>query len=414
MRTVASIDIGTDKIVALIGEVDSYGDIHIIGVGEAKSKCINRGTVTRLEVAARAISTAVREAEEMSGHKVTTVVINVSGNDLKSQNEKDTINISPSPTEIEEDHINRLLERSIAKGKEDGFEIIHAIPRKYTLDDQEGIEDPTGLIGSKLTAQVHIVKAGTTLIGNLEKAVLAAGFTPTARIASALASAKAVLTEEEKESGVLLLDIGAGLTDYVLFLEGYPVVTGSVNMAGQNITRDIAFFMKVEQEEAERTKKEDGLALVDLVREGEILKIRPRGEMREVAVEKRQLAEVIQIRLEEILEKVMNGLESAGFKADSANAGVVVTGGTANLKGIKDLVERFTDLPARIGYPTGIIGLKERIEDPKYATAVGLLKFAVSPEGVLSEARTGVNLSTNSTGFKDIIEKIREFFREIL
>ncbi len=414
MRTVASIDIGTDKIVALIGEVDSYGDIHIIGVGEAKSKCINRGTITRLGNAARAISTAVREAEEMSGQKVNGVVINISGASLKSQNERNTINVSPSPTEIEEEHINRLLDRSIVKGKEDNFEIIHAIPRKYTLDDQEGIEDPTGLIGSKLTAQVHIVKAGTNLINNLEKAVLAAGFTPTTKIASALASAKAVLTEEEKESGVLLLDIGAGLTDYVLFLEGYPVVTGSVTMGGLNITKDIAFFMKVEQDEAERTKKEEGVALVDLVREGEILKIKPRGETREVSVEKRQLAEVIQVRLEEIMEKVIEGIESSGFKLDSANAGIVITGGTANLKGIKEFVERFTDLPARIGYPSGVIGLKERIEDPKYATAVGLLKFAVSPEGVVSESKARASMSTNSTGFRDIIEKVKEFFREIL
>ncbi len=414
MRTVASIDIGTDKIVALIGEVDTYGDIHIIGVGEARSKCINRGTITKLGVAARAIATAVREAEEMSGHKVTGVVINVSGEDLRSQNEKDTINISPSPIEIEEEHINRLLERSVAKGKEDGFEIIHAIPRKYTLDNQEGIEDPTGLIGSKLTAQVHIVKAPTTLIGNLEKAVVVAGFTPTVRVVSALASAKAVLTEEEKENGVLLIDIGAGLTDYALFIEGHPVVTGSVPMGGLNITKDIAFFMKVEQEEAERTKKENGVAFVDLVREGEIIKIKPKGEMREVAVERRQLAEVIQVRLEEILEKVIGEIEKAGFKVDSANAGVVITGGTGNLQGIKDLVERFTDLPARIGIPTGVIGLKERIEDPKYATVVGLLKFAVSPEGMVSEAKAKVGLSTNSSGFKDIIEKIKEFLREIL
>ncbi|MDQ7082159.1 MAG: cell division protein FtsA [Aquificota bacterium] len=222
------------------------------------------------------------------------------------------------------------------------------------------------------------------------------------------------MTEEEKESGVLLLDIGAGLTDYVLFAEGYPVFTGSVNIGGLNITKDIAFFMKVEQDEAERTKKEEGVALVDLAREGEILKIKPRGETREVSVEKRQLAEVIQIRLEEIMDKVINEIEEEGFKLDSANAGIVITGGTANLKGIKEFVERFTDLPVRIGYPSGIIGLKERIEDPKYATAVGLLKFAVHPEGLVSEHRTGTGISTNSAGFKHIIEKLKEFLREIL
>ena len=413
MRTVASIDIGTDKIVALIGEVDSYGDIHIIGVGESKSRGIDKGSITRLGVAARAIATAVREAEEMSGQKVTDVVINVSGPNLKSQNEVGTTSVSPSPVEVEEEHIKRLLDMSIAKGKEDGFEIIHAIPRRYTLDDQEGIEDPIGLIGSKLAAQVHIVKVGTTLSRNLEKAVTSAGFEPVSKVVSALASARAVLREEEKEDGVLLIDMGAGLTDFVLFLEGHPVITGSIPFAGNVITKDISFFMKVDHEEAERIKKEEGVALVDMVKEGDVLKIKPRGETRELSIEKFRLAEVIQVRLEEIVEKIVEEIEKAGFKLDSANAGVVITGGCANLKGIKEFLERFTDLPARVGIPTGLIGLKEKIEDPRYSTAVGLLKFSVLPEGVISEKKPVISRN-NSGNFKDIIERIKEFFREIL
>lgn len=413
MRTVASIDIGTDKIVALIGEVDSYGDVHIVGVGETKSRGINKGSVTKLEVAARAIATAVREAEEMSGQKVREVVINVSGEKLRSQNEKDTVNISPSPVEVGEEHIGRLLERSIAKGKEDGFDIIHAIPRKYTLDEQDGIEDPVGLIGSKLTAQIHIVKVNTTLSVNLEKAVTSAGFEPVSKVVSAIASAKAVLKEEEKEEGVLLIDMGAGLTDFILFLEGHPVITGSIPLAGNTITKDISTFMRVDQEEAERIKKEGGVALVDMVKEGDVLRIRPRGEDRELSIDRFKLAEVIQIRLEEIIEKVMERIEEAGFRLDSANAGVVITGGSANLEGMKEFLERFTDLPARVGVPEGLIGLKEKIEDPKYATAVGLLKFSVAPEGVVQENRTVV--SKNGKGlFGNVVEKLKEFFREIL
>lgn len=413
MRTVAAIDIGTDKIVALIGEVDNYGDVHIVGVGETKARGIDKGSITRLEVAARAIATAVREAEEMSGQKVTNVVINVSGANVKSQNERDTINISPSPVEVEEEHINRLLERSIAKGKEDGFDIVHAIPRKYTLDDQEGIEDPVGLIGSKLTAQVHIVKVGTTLSRNLEKAVASAGFQPTMRVVNALASAKSVLKEEEMDDGVLLIDMGAGLTDFVLYLEGHPVITGCIPFAGNAITKDISYFMKVDQEEAERIKKDSGVALVDLVKDGDILKIKPRGETRELSIERFRLAEVIQVRLEEIVEKIVEKIEEAGYKLDSANAGIVITGGTANLKGIKEFLEKFTDLPARVGVPSSLIGLKEKIENPKYATAVGLLNFGTKPEGVILEKRALIS-TNNSGGIKDIIEKIKDFFREIL
>jgi len=231
-------------------------------------------------------------------------------------------------------------------------------------------------------------------------------------VVSALASAKAVLRDEEKDDGVLLMDIGAALTDFVLFIEGYPVITGCITLGGNNITKDISFFMKVDNEEAERIKRESGVALVDLVKEGDVLKIKPRGETREVTIEKKHLAEVIQIRLEEIMEKIIEKIEEAGFKLDSANAGVVITGGTANLHGIKEFVERFTDLPARIGVPEGLIGLKERIEDPRYATAVGLLKFGITPEGALMEQRGSVSNSTG--GFRGIIKKLSDFIKEIL
>ncbi|NPA41768.1 MAG: cell division protein FtsA [Aquificae bacterium] len=413
MRTVASIDIGTDKIAVLIGEVDSYGDIHIIGVGEAKSRGIDKGSVTRLEVAARAILTAVREAEEMSGQKVTNPIINVSGPTVKSQNERDTINISPSPIEVEDEHIDRLLERSITKGKEDGYDVLHAVPWKYTLDDQEGIEDPRELIGSKLSAQIHLVKIGTTVSRNIEKAVTSAGFHPQMRVVSALASAKAVLNDDEKEEGVLLIDMGASLTDFVLYSEGHPVITGCIPLAGNTITKDISLYMKVDHESAEKIKKEDGVALVDLVKEGEVIKIKPRGETREISIEKSKLAEVIQIRLEEIVEKIIEEIEKAGHKIDTANAGVVITGGSARLTGIKEFLERFTDLPARVGVPTGLIGLKEKIEDPRYATAVGLLKFGVNPEGWVVGGRE-TPVSTNNKGVKSIFNKFVDWIKEII
>ncbi len=416
MRTIASIDIGTDKIVALIGEVDSYGDIHVIGVGESKSRGIDRGSITKLEVASRAIATAVREAEEMSGQKVSHVIINVSGPTVKSQNEKDTINISPSPVEVEAEHIRRLVERSLARGKEDGYDIVHAIPRKYMLDDQEGIEDPVGLVGSKLTAQVHLVKVGTTVSRNVEKAVMSAGFQPSMRVVNAIASAKAVLEEEEKDDGILLIDMGASLTDFVLYLEGHPVITGCIPLAGNSITKDISHLMKVDQDSAERIKVEEGVALVNLVKEGETLRVKPRGEERDISIEKAKLAEIIQVRLEEIVEKIIESIEEAGYRLDSANAGIVITGGSANLKGIKDFLEKFTDMPARVGKPKGLIGLKEKIEDAKYATAVGLLKFGVSQEGV--SADTGVQLAERNPNGKGLIasyvEKFKRWLEEIL
>ncbi len=413
MRTVTAIDIGANKIVVLIGEVDDYGDIHIIGVGETQSRGVDKGSITRLELASRAIANAVREAEEMSGQKSTSPIINISGQTVRSQNERDTINISPSPVEVEKEHVDRLLERSITKGKEDGMDIVHAIPWKYILDDQEGIEDPIGLIGSKLSAQVHLIKVGTTVSRNVVKAVSTAGLNPNMKVVNAIASARAVLNEEEKEEGVLLVDMGASLTDFILYLEGHPVVTGSVTLAGNVITKDINQYMKVDYDSAEKLKKEAGVALVELVKEGEVVKIKPRGEEREISIEKTKLAEVIQIRLEEIMEKVMEEIKKAGYSIDNANAGIVVTGGSANLKGIKEFMERFTDLPARVGIPTGLTGLKERIEDPKYATAVGLLRFGVQPEGLPMGVSKPVT-TNNGKGFKSIFEKLKDWIKDII
>ncbi|MCS7285290.1 MAG: cell division protein FtsA, partial [Hydrogenobacter thermophilus] len=254
MKVLASLDIGTGKVTVLVGEIDSYGDIHIIGVGEAPSKGIDRGYITRLDLAVQTILTALREAQEMSSTRIDTVFINVSGPNVKSQNEKDTVSVSPQPTEIDQTHIDRLIERAITRAKEEGYEVISAVPRRFLLDDQEGVIDPVGLLGSRLSAEVHVVKVGSSMIRNLEKAIASSGLKIGHKFLSSMASSEAVLTTEEKEEGVLLMDMGAGLTDFVLYADGSPVITGSVPMGGINITKDIAHFMKIASDQAERIK----------------------------------------------------------------------------------------------------------------------------------------------------------------
>jgi cell division protein FtsA len=283
------------------------------------------------------------------------------------------------------------------------------------LDDQEGVLNPVGLLGSKLTAEVHLIKVGTSLLKNVEKAVLSSGLTIAGRYPSILASAEAVLSQEEKEEGVLLLDIGAGLTDFILFVEGSPVLTGTVPMGGNSITKDIAHFMKVNIEQAERIKIEHGFALADMVNESEKIKVKPRGEDKEIMVEKREVSEVIQIRLEEIADKVLEQINNQGINLSAINAGIVLTGGSSKLAGIKEFFERYTDLPVRIGSPMGVIGLRERVQDPAYATAVGLLKlkpqlvhgysFNQNPESLGREGK--VKLSS-------LLEKVKSFFKEVL
>ena len=415
MKRIGALDIGSNKIVYMIGEKDSYGDIHIIGVGEVKSKGIFKGTVNNLSEAKGSILKALKDAEEMAGIKVRDVVFNVSGASLrnttiKSQNEKETITVSPNPTEINESHIQRLIERCLTKSREDGYEIVYYTPRKFIIDDQGEVKNPLGLMGSKLSAEVHIVKVSATILRNLEKAITEAGLNPLYRTVSAVASANAVLNEDEKEDGVLLMDIGGGLTDYTLFIEGTPYVTGVVPFGGNNITKDLSYYLKIDTEEAEKIKLEHGNAYMKNVREEEVVKIKPRGEEREVPFPKKNIAHVIQCRVEEIVEKVLKDIKDKGVNLNLISAGIVITGGSANLKGIRELVEEMTGLPTRVGIPKGIIGLKERIDDPKYATGVGLLKLGLLEE-TLIETKPEEN---HKKGFKSIIDRIKEFFGEII
>jgi cell division protein FtsA len=416
MKVIASLDLGTSKTVALLAEIDSYGDMHIIGVGEVPSKGIERGQITRLDLAVTSILKAVKEAQEMAGVRITSVNLGISSPILKSQNERDTINVSPQPVEIDESQIERLLERATTRAKEEGYEIVSAIPRKFILDDQERVLNPTGLLGSKLTVDVHLIKVSTSLLKNVEKAVLSSGLTIGGRYPSILASAEAVLSQEEKEEGVLLLDIGAGLTDFMLFLEGSPVLTGTVPKGGNSITKDIAHFMKINTEQAERIKIEHGFALVSMVNESEKIRIKPRGEDKEIVVGKKEVAEVIQSRLEEIADDVFEQMKNQGINLStiSVNAGIVLTGGSSKLAGIKEFFERYTNLPVRIGSPTGVIGLREKVQDPAYATAVGLLKLRPQLVHGYSFNQNLESLSRDGKKLVSLLEKIKSFFKEVL
>ncbi|MFN4319569.1 MAG: cell division protein FtsA [Aquificaceae bacterium] len=414
MKLITSLDIGTSKVVALVGEVDSYGDLHIIGIGEAPSKGIDKGYVTRLDLAVNSVLSAIKEAQEMAGTKITGVVLGLSGPTLKSQNEKDTISISSQPIEINYSHIERLIERAIMRSKEEGYEILDAIPRKFVLDEQEGVIDPVGLLGSRVFAEVHVVKISSSLLKNVEKVVLNTGMEIVGKFLSPIASAEAVLTAEEKEEGVLMIDMGAGLTDFVVFLEGSILATGCFPMGGSNITKDIAHFMKINIEQAERIKIENGYAYADMINETERIKIKPRGEEKEVSVSRRQLAEVIQIRLEEIMEKLTDYLNQQGINLDSLHAGVVITGGSAKLAGMREFLERYFDLPVRIGYPTDIIGLKEKVHDPVYATAVGLIKMAHKKSFTFDKREVISKERENSSLLSNVVHKIKAFFKDII
>ncbi len=415
MKVISALDIGTSKVISIVGELDTYGDIHIIGVGEVPSKGFDRGNITRLDLAVSSIVNAVKEAQEMASVKIENVVLGISGSNIKSQNERDTLSISPQPVDIDQSHIDRLMERATTRAREEGYEVISYTPRNFTLDNQDGIINPMGLFGSKLSAEVHVVKVSIGLLRNIERAVTLAGLRVTKIYVNGMASAEAVLTPEEKEEGVLLIDMGAGLTDFVLFSGGFPSVTGAIPTGSMNITKDIAHFMKTSSDQAEKIKLESGYAIADLVNESERIKIKPRGEEREVSISRRELAEVIQIRLEEISDEIVKSISSKGYSLDQINAGIVVTGGGAKLGGIREFFERFFDMPVRIGYPEGVIGLKERVQDPAYSCSVGLLKLAVK-ESLYKPHMNLIEKAGNNrdSSFLSLIRKIKSFFRDVI
>ncbi len=419
--SVAVVDIGTDKVVTLIGELEEGEGIHIIGVGEVKSVGVEKGVIKQLDTASRTIAISVRKAEEMAGVNVREVFINVSGHSLKSENFKESVSVSSTPAPVTDAHVQRLLELGRGKSVEENYEILHVIPRYYTLDDQSNIQDPRGLSGCRLSADIHVIKIGRNYSLNLQRAVEKAGFSVVGRVVSALASAEAVLREEEKEDGVLLIDMGAGLTDFVLYLDGSPALTGTIPFGGINVTKDISFYFRLPGDEAERIKKEKGHAFSDDVSEEEIITIKPRGETKQVSIYRKELAKVIEARIAEIIEGsdrvegVFTRIERENFKISQARAGIVITGGCANLEGITQLVEDISGLAVRVGKPEGLIGLRDKVADPKFATAVGILKYALSSEDIRISPSKRVS---SQNGLKEsflskILEKVRKFFKDI-
>ncbi len=375
MKALASLDVGTSKTVFLIGEIDSHNDIHVMSKGEAPSKGVDRGSITDLKYAANSINEAIKDAHTKSAFDTSEVILGISSHKIFSQNDTENITLSSQSSEITVEHIDKLLESGRNKLKEEGYDIIHLIPKKYKLDDVEGIVNPLKLTGTKLSVDLHAIKVPTTVVVNMKKAVEETPLKVADTLPNIIASAEAVLVEEEKDAGVLLIDIGAGLTDFIIYKDGSPEIVGSVNLAGINITKDILKMMNLPFDEAEKLKKEHGYALMDLVRPDENISIHPRGEDREITISKTEIARIIQARLEEIMDSIIAKIEQESITLDYIHAGVVITGGSANLKGIKEFAEKYFGTSARIGRPLNLGGAIGNIKDPAYATAVGLLIY---------------------------------------
>jgi cell division protein FtsA len=391
-RIVVGLDVGTTKVVALVGNVVD-GVIEIVGMGRADSHGLEKGVVVDIGRTIASIRKAVEEAENMADVRIDSVYVGIAGKHITSINNSGTVSINRPDRIIIDDDVRRVVETAQAIQIPPESEMIHVIPRQYIVDGQDGITDPVGMTGTRLEVDVHIVTGAITAVHNLVRCVENLGIGIRQIVLEPIASSLAVLSSAEKELGVILMDIGGGTTDISVFRGGDIWFSKVVPIAGEHITNDITVGLQTPIEEAELIKKQHGTALVDSVGEDDKIEVATIGGDEKKFVSKKKLAKIIEPRVEELLDLAMQEVEDAGYR-DLVPAGLVLTGGTSLLDGIVEFASQRYDIPVRRGkMPQGIHGLRDIVESPIYATSIGLLRYAVETKDFkkpeFSEAKRG-------------------------
>ncbi len=379
-RAIIGIDIGSHHITTLVAEQDESAT-RIVGIGSVRSKGIKRGVVVNVTEATESIAKSVEQAEQSSGYQIERAYVGVSGAHISSRNSQGVVGVSRRDRGITPDDVDRVLEAAGAIVLPENQELLHIIPRTYTVDGQEGVRDPLGMHGFRLEVEAHVVMGASTAIQNLTKCVRGAGVEVSELVLTSLAAGQAVLSETEKEMGVVLVDIGAGTTDIAIFIEGTVWHTHTLPMGGEYITNDIAIGLRLPPEVAERVKLRHGHAQAANVAEDERFTISPYGENTPTVVPRWKLAEIIQARSEEILEKVQQEIKRSGYDG-LLPAGLVLCGGTAQLPGLRELARDMFELPVQVGVPHNLSGLTDQLESPTAAVAVGLVEWTPMWEDV--------------------------------
>jgi len=383
---IVGLDIGTTKICAIVGRRNDFGKIDILGMGKSESEGVSRGVVTNIQKTVQAIQEAVAKAAFQSNVDIKVVHVGIAGQHIKSLRHRGIIVRANGEDEISQVDVDRLDEDMHRLVMNPGEEIIHVIPQEYIVDSESGIKDPIGMAGVRLEGNFHIITGQITAAKNIHRCVNKAGLTVADLILEPIASSESVLTEEEKEAGVALIDIGGGTTDIAIFQDGIIRHTAVIPLGGNIITEDIKEGCAVMRKQAEALKVKFGCALANEAKENEIIAIPGlRGrEPREISV--KNLSYIIQARVEEIFEHVHYEIKCSGYEKKLI-AGIVITGGGSQLKHLAQLVEYVTGLDARIGYPNEHLsqGMVEEVNSPMYATCIGLTLKGFGPEKKMVE-----------------------------
>lgn len=373
-KIVVGLDIGTTKICAIVGRKNEYGKLEVLGMGKAESEGVIKGIVTNIDKTVFAIGKAVKEASDMSGIDIGVVNVGIAGQHIRSTIHHGSITRSSNDDEISIEDVSRLTEDMYRIVIPPGSEIIHVMPQDYTVDYEEGIKDPVGMSGVKLEADFHIITAQTSAINNINKCVRRAGLEIDNLILEPLASSLAVLSDEEKEAGVCLIDIGGGTTDIAIFYDNIIRHTAVIPFGGNILTNDIQTGLMVMAKQAEQLKTKFGKAIAEEANPNEIVSIPGIRNRSAKEISVKNLSNIIQARMEEIIEMAHTEIISCGFENRLAG-GIVITGGGSQLHSLKHLVEYMTGMDTRIGYPNEHLGKSkmEAVKSPMYATAVGLV-----------------------------------------
>ena len=376
---VVGIDIGTTKVCAVVAEADNLGRINILGMGLAESDGLNRGVVINIDRTVAAVRDAIREAERAANVTVRSVVAGIAGDHVRSLQSRGVITIAHRDQEITERDVRRLLEDTTHVALPADQEILHVIPQEYIVDGQDGVLDPVGMSGVRLEANVHIVTGLVTAAKNIYRCIEKAGYQVADIVLEPLASSFSVLHADEKEIGVALIDIGGGTTDIAVFEDGTIRHTAVIAVAGNKVTDDIRCGLGIMREHAEALKCQFGIAVVESIDEPEDILIPGIGGRPDKTIARSALAQIIEPRMEEILEFASNEIKLSGY-GRNLSAGAVLTGGGSLIKETAALGAEVLGLEARVGVPTGLAGgLVEEVTDPKFATAVGLVLYGLQP-----------------------------------
>lgn len=410
------LDIGTTKICAIVASIDDQKRINILGVGKAPSDGLNRGVVVNIDKTVNAIKSAIDQAELASGIEVNSVNVGIAGDHIRSMRSKGVITINNKDNEITAQDVERLLEDCQRIMLPTDQQIIHVIPQEFVVDGQDGISDPVGMSGMRMEAEVHIITGLVSAAKNIYRCVERAGYQVADIILEPLASSYAVLDHEEREAGVVLVDIGGGTTDVAIFQENTIRHTAVIAIAGQKVTDDIRLGLSVLDDQAENLKREHGESFADLIQEDEIITVPGIAGRPPKEITKSILAKIIQARIEEILEIVGIEIKRSGY-ADSLSAGIVITGGGSLVRNICPLANEVLGVDAKIGLPLGLTGgLTSEVNNPIYATGVGLVMHALR-SGTGNANQNMMPSSSKNTSVEQVMVKIadrmKSWFKEL-